>query len=226
MTATAEQTRFGQAMSDRSAANQTLGRRVASGLATPQELQQYQNEKQQRKQQFNQMRAERTQQFAQLKPQERQRKQEEAQREFDRISNEMRSVNPNTPIWQEMRQEKLEVFHELDDYKNAANVQAYNERSEALRVRSEQRKQLDVAKNAPFNTEIPLVESGTDAPGSEEPGEDVMNPALDSRDLLKGSGNLAIRSNPAAGERGSRAEYQYAGNPPGSEAAASEAVNR
>lgn len=230
MSATAESTRFNQSMSDRSAADQTLSRRVSSGLATPEELRQYQNERQQRRQQFTRMRAERTNQYAQLDVKERTRKQAEAQREFDRISNEMRSVSPNTPIWQEMREEKLEAFYELEDYKNAANVQAYNERSEAMRQRSEQRRQLDVAKNAPFNTEIPLVESGTDAPGSEEPGTDVQDPTLDSRDILKGSGNLAMRSNPAAGDvagnHGSRAENQYAGNPPGGENAAREAVVR
>jgi hypothetical protein len=164
-----------------------LASRVAIGAATPDEIKKYNEERAQRLAERQQQRAERAQEFAGMEPAEMQKQRKTTQMEFERISDEMRSIPSTTPLWHDLREEKLELAFELEDMSAGDKLREYNQRREAAEKRSEDKKQYDIAKNLPAACPIP-----ENAPGSEEPSEEEMNPELDSHEILKGGGPRTI----------------------------------
>ena len=162
-----------------------MAQRVSAGTATPDEIAVYRNQRAQRDDEINELRADRALEYAQQDEAERNSIKQQLQKELDKVSDEMRSISPNGPLFKSKRREKLAIAHELEDLQNGIEQSRYDNAANDARERSEQRKQLDAAKNMPLSGDAANQAINDEVPGKEQPSLEEMNPDIDSKAMLK-----------------------------------------
>lgn len=189
-TATERQSSREQRSESQYAVDPGLSLRIAAGLATPEEIQRHRAQANERDKEKRAMRASRVEEYAGMDEAQRKNRVREVEREFEEVSDEMRSMNDTQPLWHERRERKLELAFELEDLKLSLERRRYDDVRADKERRTASQKQLDVAKNAPFNEGgAPIVEDGTaeGLPGSVDPPEGEQDLNVDSGALLKGT---------------------------------------